>query len=380
MKLKLSSIAAAAVLTVALIGCGSDSDDNKSTAKASSDKSRLAYVNAMGVSFEKDMTALTSAWTSADEEESTAITAFKALSNAHATATLIQGSLDIASEVGDGKIGDPLGGGTVDTTKVESQFSWNSSADFYNNIHSIEKVWDTGLSYLSEKAGADTAKVTTSLAAALNAIKLISDLNTDKVIAGTAVISQENAFRNVLTTNNASIVTAQAAVQALATDLEEVQKIIISSAGVIALNADSASKTKIDSIADDVIKATYIKLGANAGKLKTAISALKKDTTPANVTAARVAWKAVRAPWESSEAYIVTTSPSLGAATDGNTDSWPVTSQAAIESNLKAWDGDTYTIVTTDGETKGFHTIEYMLFGDGKNVETAEEAVIRLKK
>ncbi len=183
------------------------------------------YLRALGAAFEHDMTGLTDIWT-AGAEDATGIAAFKGLSKADAASALIQGCVDIATEVGDGKINDPMNGGVPNKTKVESQFSWNSSADFYNNIHSIEKVWKNGLKGLATTAGATTAKtgaVDGALATALSAIVSISDLTRATVIDGTAVISSANAFRNKLDTDYTSIENAQTKVKALTAALEAVQ-------------------------------------------------------------------------------------------------------------------------------------------------------------
>ena len=46
---------------------------------------------------------------------------------------LINGMIGIVDEVGNGKIAEPFGSSidNIDTTKVESQYSWNSSSRFY---------------------------------------------------------------------------------------------------------------------------------------------------------------------------------------------------------------------------------------------------------
>lgn len=56
---------------------------------------------------------------------------------------IIQGAMDIADEVGNAKIADPVESGNV--LDVESWYSWNSLDDFQNNIRSIENVYLGGL-------------------------------------------------------------------------------------------------------------------------------------------------------------------------------------------------------------------------------------------
>ena len=56
---------------------------------------------------------------------------------------LINGMIGIVDEVGNGKIADPFGIdiNSIDTSKVESQYSWNSLADFTDNIQGVENVY-----------------------------------------------------------------------------------------------------------------------------------------------------------------------------------------------------------------------------------------------
>ena len=52
---------------------------------------------------------------------------------------MVQGAMDIADEVGNAKIADPVESGNV--LDVESWYSWNSLTDFVNNIKSIENAY-----------------------------------------------------------------------------------------------------------------------------------------------------------------------------------------------------------------------------------------------
>lgn len=64
---------------------------------------------------------------------------------------LINGVVAIADEVGNAKIAEPFAASaeTADTTLVESQYSWNSLTDFYNNVQSILNVYSGSLGYNS---------------------------------------------------------------------------------------------------------------------------------------------------------------------------------------------------------------------------------------
>ncbi|MCB0420863.1 MAG: iron-regulated protein A precursor [Bdellovibrionales bacterium] len=58
-------------------------------------------------------------------------------------AEYINGLIGIVDEVANGKIADPMGDSinSADVTKVESPFSWNSIADFTDNIESVKAVY-----------------------------------------------------------------------------------------------------------------------------------------------------------------------------------------------------------------------------------------------
>ncbi|WP_133407202.1 imelysin family protein [Parashewanella tropica] len=68
---------------------------------------------------------------------------------------LVQGMAGIAKEVGEAKIAEPFGGSidNVDTSKVESQYSWNSLIDFANNIKGVKNVWEGEFAGSKDKPG-----------------------------------------------------------------------------------------------------------------------------------------------------------------------------------------------------------------------------------
>jgi predicted lipoprotein len=72
---------------------------------------------------------------------------------------LIGGIITIADETGNAKMAEPFGTSAqdADTSKVESQYSWNSLTDFHNNLQSILNLY-TG------KLGFDPATDTVSVA------------------------------------------------------------------------------------------------------------------------------------------------------------------------------------------------------------------------
>jgi predicted lipoprotein len=114
---------------------------------------------------------------------------------------------------------------------------------------------------------------------------------------------------------------------------------------------------------DGVVVPTYQLLASRADALAAAVDALAADTTPGNLAAARAAWVAARQPWEQSEGFLFGPVDSFGY--DPALDSWPVNA-TDLQAVLASADPITPAYVANLSETqKGFHTIEYLLFGDG---------------
>jgi predicted lipoprotein len=99
---------------------------------------------------------------------------------------LINGMIGIVDEVGNGKIAEPFGSdiNSTDTSLVESQYSWNSLADFTNNIQGVLNVYlgrtptqsstDIGLIDFVKASDATLAeRVNNEISAAIAAIKAI---------------------------------------------------------------------------------------------------------------------------------------------------------------------------------------------------------------
>jgi predicted lipoprotein len=112
-----------------------------------------------------------------------------------------------------------------------------------------------------------------------------------------------------------------------------------------------------------VILATYQDLEAKATALRAAVNTLQGAPTDPNLTAAQSAWRAARRPWEQSEGFLF--GPVETQGIDPAIDSWPVNRvdldavlASAATLNASYIDG-------LEGTLKGFHTIEYLLFGTG---------------
>lgn len=111
------------------------------------------------------------------------------LSQTDAIDELLQGSIDIADEVGNAKIADPHRSGNV--YDVESWFSWNSLIDFQNNIRSIENSYLGG--YIASNRGISLSNFVKEKDAALD-----SEIKAKMIAAIAAIAAIPEPFRNNL--------------------------------------------------------------------------------------------------------------------------------------------------------------------------------------
>ena len=116
-------------------------------------------------------------------------------------------------------------------------------------------------------------------------------------------------------------------------------------------------------VATEVILPTYVDLEAKAEALNAAVVALAGDVTDERLDDAREAWRAARRPWEQSEGFLF--GPVETEGIDPSIDSWPV-NVADLDAVLASGDPLTKeSIDALEGTLKGFHTIEYLIFGVG---------------
>ncbi len=116
-------------------------------------------------------------------------------------------------------------------------------------------------------------------------------------------------------------------------------------------------------VPSQVILPTYVDLETKAEALNAAVVALGADVSDVNLEAAREAWRLTRVPWEQSEGFLF--GPVDTEGIDPSIDSWPV-NVADLDAVLASGDPLTKeSIDALEGTLKGFHTIEYLLFGVG---------------
>lgn len=135
-------------------------------------------------------------------------------------------------------------------------------------------------------------------------------------------------------------------------------------------NPTVTSQQVLADFANFVANPNYIDIAGNAALLNASVQALYQNTTDYNLNASQNAWRQTRKPWEQSEAFL------LGPVEDFNydpaLDSWPV-NHIDMDSLLAG----TNPLMLSDidalpASLKGFHAIEYMLFGYGGSKKAAD--------
>ena len=277
---------------------------------------------------------------------------------------IIDGCMDIANEVGNAKIGDPYdlyksGQTTKALYAVESWYSWHSIDDYSNNILSVRNA------YYGTRDG---KKANNSLATLIEANNATLDAQVREAIttAYDAIQAIPAPFRN-----NIGAPEVQTAMQAC-NDLEEV---LGNLKGYLqrttAINKDAVLQPILNTYVNDVVLPTYKALvDANTALFKAA-QAFAASPSDANFAAACEAWFDAREPWETSEAFLFGPVDALGL--DPNMDSWPLDQEAIVNilnsgkfDNLTWSDGDKDDEIEAVQSVRGFHTMEFLIFKNGK--------------
>ena len=276
---------------------------------------------------------------------------------------IFDGCIDIAGEVGDQKIGEPYrlyqaGNREEALYAVESWYSWHSRDDYRNNIYSIRNA------YYGTRNGSISENSLSAVLAAKNA-----DLDTRaKALiqaAAEAIYAIPQPFRSNINSQEASA--AMDACAALGTFIEEELKPYFSEN----INDETTLDPIVKQYVDQVVLPTYEQLATLNAALDSAVKTFKQNPSDANFAACAEAWLEAREPWESSEAFLFGPVDELGL--DPNMDSWPL-DQSKIAQILKSQDftdlnwreGDSEDKISKAQDVRGFHTLEYLIFKDGK--------------
>ncbi len=124
-----------------------------------------------------------------------------------------------------------------------------------------------------------------------------------------------------------------------------------------------AATDMITNLSDNVIVAGYADLASKADDLHMKTQTLLATPTADNLAAVQMAWKAARQPWEQGEAHIF--GPVDALSIDPHLDTWPLATNDLATQLANNSGFDAATVKTWNDNVQGFHTMEYLLFGDG---------------
>lgn len=136
-----------------------------------------------------------------------------------------------------------------------------------------------------------------------------------------------------------------------------------SNAGIPAASSSTkfSDREIISDFADKVVLPTLEKFSGHAQSLSVAIDAFVKNPTEQTMKAARDAWRTARSSWEQSECFTFGPAESLGY--DGALDTWPI-NEVDLKKVIDSQDKLTAEYIENlQDSQKGFHVMEYLLFG-----------------
>lgn len=277
---------------------------------------------------------------------------------------ILDGCMDIANEVGNAKIGDPYdlynsGRTTEALYAVESWYSWHSIDDYSNNILSVRNAY-----YGTRNGQVATSSLATLIAA--NNPTLDTQVRQAIQAAYDAIQAIPAPFRN-----NIDAPEVQKAMQAC-NDLEEV---LGSLKGYIQrtkeVNSNDVLQPVLTGYVNIVVLPTYQALVEANTALYDAAQRFASSPSDEGFEAVCEAWLDAREPWETSEAFLFGPVDALGL--DPNMDSWPLDQEAIVNilnsgkfDNLTWSDGDSDDAIEAVQSVRGFHTMEFLVFKNGK--------------
>ena len=383
---KASIFAVAALATVSLTSCSDDDDDKKDPVDPYANAQDLEYNSENAAAWgnyavnvakllNDDSQALYDEWNNKfakSFKNHDAASGYK--SALDCVQQIIEGCIDIANEVGTAKIGEPVDYWTSNKKTqalyaVESWYSWHSRDDYKNNILSIansllgQPITGSPAKYDIKKAAENSVISKCASNAKLKDASQLVWNNVGK--AWSAIDAIPQPFRNNIGSNEAAA--AMDACAELVTSLEELN-------GLVADNlSEKDCQAIVDQFVDKVALPTYKDLAAKNKALLAAVQALQKSPSNATFEAACEAWLASRQPWETSEAFLFGPVSKLGL--DPNMDSWPLDQDGIVQvMKEQKWSSFQWTgeydedckAIEAAQSLRGFHTLEYLLFKDGK--------------
>lgn len=404
MKKNLFILGAIAMSLVTFTACGDDNDDNGGNQTdrekelaiineideednvdytSSNAKAWGNYMRVVGQLLQSDATTLYNDWTQSYHGGAAYQTQFKnhtvqgLTSGLACVEQIIDGMADIANEVGESKIGDPLSKYTANWMSktnmreglyaVESWYSWHSRLDYSNNILSIRNayygVYDKSISNMSSTPAANSMYNTVnSINPTLNST-IVSAING----AISAIQAIPQPFRNNINTTESR--TAQTACATLESILSKDLKTFFQNRA----STDDVCDPIVANIVDNVIVPTSRDMMNLNTTLQQKIIAFQQNPTTKGFADLGDAWIAARQPWESFEAFLF--GPVSDDGLDPNMDSWPLDRDGIVNLlNSQDWsqmewtgsyDEESEKIAAAQG-LRGFHTLEFLIFKNGK--------------
>ena len=387
---KASIFAVAALATVSITSCGDDDDDDikggTELVDPYADAENLEYNSENAAAWgnyavnvakllNDDSQALYDEWNNGFAKDFKAHNAASGYKSAvECVQQILEGCIDIANEVGTAKIGEPVDYWTSNKKTqalyaVESWYSWHSRDDYKNNILSVansllgQPITGSPAKYDIKNAAVNSVISKCALNAKLKDASQLVWNNVGK--AWSAIDAIPQPFRNNIGSSEAAA--AMDACAELVTSLEALN-------GLVADNlSEKDCQAIVDQFVDKVALPTYKDLAAKNKALLTAVQALQKSPSNATFEAACDAWLASRQPWETSEAFLFGPVSELGL--DPNMDSWPLDQDGIVQVMKEQkwssfqWTGDydeDSEAIEAAQSLRGFHTLEYLLFKDGK--------------
>ena len=122
------------------------------------------------------------------------------------------------------------------------------------------------------------------------------------------------------------------------------------------------------SFVNDLVLPAYTDLAEHTEVLQTSLESFANEPTAAHLATVRQDWKKARITWETTESWAFGPAATLGL--DGNLDDWPV-SQLELSQALATDNFDQSVFDALGTTARGFHGIEFVLFGDGGAMPTA---------
>lgn len=284
---------------------------------------------------------------------------------------------EIANEVGSAKIGDPYqkwkdGDEANAVLAVESWYSWHSRDDYTNNINSVRNAY-----YGTRDVYTADSVAPNSLAHAMSVANPALDRKVRDCIwkAKDAIQAIVQPFRSHIGSDQT--VVAMDACEKLQKILGEIETDEEQKGGEAtnlkdeAIKLDDATKQAIiNNFVDNIVVPTYRELAEKNAALYNTVLAFQANPSNDGFEACAKAWLAARQPWETSEAFLFGPVDELGL--DPNMDSWPLDAEG-IKNILKSekWaditqKGDDGNVTESAQNVRGFHTLEFLIFKDGK--------------